>query len=254
MTRSVSFDRAAADYDRTRGGEERGVRYAAILDPLFGGRGLTLEVGVGTGIVARGLAALGRDVVGVDLSPAMLDLARTRLGSRVANGDAMKLPVRSEAVDDAYSVWVLHLVGDVAAVLAEVARVLRPGGRYLVVTSVRRTGDPIGEVYEELSRRLRGEQRGQDDTVRLEQAGAAARLRLRAVQAWEDFGFTMTPNAAVEEIEHRTHSYLWDLTDEQWRDVVVPALERLRSMPDPDTPIERRVVHDVVVLERLQDG
>ena len=49
---------------------------------------------------------------------------------------------------------------------------------------------------------------------------------------WEDFGFFTAPNEAAAEIERRTHSYLWDVTDEQWRDVVVPALERLRSMPE----------------------
>src|SRR5207245_5058000 len=75
---------------------------------------------------------------------------------------------------------------DVCSSDLEVARVLRPGGRYVVVTSIRQTTDAIGEVYEELSLALRGEQRHQDRTHVLERAGAAVGLRVATETPWED--------------------------------------------------------------------
>ncbi len=85
-----------------------------------------LEVGVGTGVVAAALEAGGRSVVGVDLSLPMLRHAHARLGGGVAQADGFSLPVRSGAVDSVVIVWVVHLVPDSGAFLAEAARVVRP--------------------------------------------------------------------------------------------------------------------------------
>ena len=108
---SVSFDRAAASYDETRGGERRGYNCAETLDPLFAHTGLTLEIGAGTGVVGAALRARGRRVVGVDISAQMLRRASDR-GVPVVQADALFLPLGSSSVDDAYSVWVFHVVGD----------------------------------------------------------------------------------------------------------------------------------------------
>src|SRR5713226_8068277 len=124
---SISFDRAAAFYDETRGGEQRGRLCAQAIEPRFASSGLTLEIGVGTGLVGAALQAGGRRVAGVDISVQMLQRARSRKLA-VAHADALALPFASGSVDDAYSVWLLHLVADQAAVLREVMRVLRPGG------------------------------------------------------------------------------------------------------------------------------
>src|SRR5262245_19859134 len=121
--RSVSFDRIAERYDETRGGDKRGREIAEEVLPWLVD-GPTLEVGVGTGLVAAALAKRGRHVLGVDLSPAMLARAYTRMGPRVALGDAQALPVATGSLANVYYVWVLHLVGDPAATLAEAARVL----------------------------------------------------------------------------------------------------------------------------------
>jgi len=108
---SISFDRAAAIYDETRGGEKRGKLCAEALEPQLAISGLTLEIGVGTGLVAAALQAGGRCVVGVDISVQMLQRARSRKLA-VARADALALPFASGSVDAAYSVWVLHLVAD----------------------------------------------------------------------------------------------------------------------------------------------
>jgi ubiquinone/menaquinone biosynthesis C-methylase UbiE len=137
---SLSFERIADRYDATRGGEQRGRRTAASLAPLLDPVWPVVEIGIGTGVIALGLRELGFAVVGVDLSPAMTQRARRRLGPVVAVADAAHLPVADAAIEQAVSIWLLHLVADRAAVMAEVARALRPGGRYLVSSA--RVGVP----------------------------------------------------------------------------------------------------------------
>jgi hypothetical protein len=91
---SISFSKVASIYDATRGGSERGDRFAAAIVPWCG-QGPVVEVGVGTGIVARPLEAeSGRPVVGFDLAPEMLVYAHDRIGARVGVADVAALPVR----------------------------------------------------------------------------------------------------------------------------------------------------------------
>jgi ubiquinone/menaquinone biosynthesis C-methylase UbiE len=104
-----AFDTVARDYDATRGGEQRGGAYAAALFPLVPS-GLTLEVGVGTGVVALGLERLGRDVIGVDVSLPMLAVARERTAGNLVAADGLQLPFVDESFDCAFAVWVLHAV------------------------------------------------------------------------------------------------------------------------------------------------
>ena len=100
MTESIAFDRMAEDYDRTRGGMERGRSIAPLLHDILP-PGPLLEVGVGTGLVAAGLTELGRQVVGVDLSVPMLRKAAARVPGRVAVGDATGLPAGAGGVGGA---------------------------------------------------------------------------------------------------------------------------------------------------------
>src|SRR6478609_10542350 len=121
---SISFDKVAAIYDATRGGLERGIRFAAAIQP-FCGPGPVLEIGVGTGAIAQPLRdRLGRTVCGIDLSGEMLGHARARLGPAVVRSDVGRLPVRDGAVDTVLACWVLHLVGDPEATLRDTRRVL----------------------------------------------------------------------------------------------------------------------------------
>jgi SAM-dependent methyltransferase len=94
-----------------------------------------LDVGVGTGLLALPLVERGFRIDGVDLSEPML---RNLLGKElegtigVVLADATRLPFRTGSFDGAYLRHVLHLVPEWVAVLAEVTRVVRPGGRFLV--------------------------------------------------------------------------------------------------------------------------
>jgi ubiquinone/menaquinone biosynthesis C-methylase UbiE len=92
-----------------------------------------LEVGVGTGLVGSRLARLGLEVVGVDVDPGLARRAQRRLRGRIVLGDAFALPFRDSWFAGAVAVWVLHKLAAPERALAEVARVLRPGGRLVVV-------------------------------------------------------------------------------------------------------------------------
>jgi arsenite methyltransferase len=101
--------------------------------------GIALDVGCGTGSVTASLArAAGPDglALGVDISEPMLARAvRAEAGPQIGflRADAQQLPLRDETVDAVISVAVLQLIPDPLAALAEMARVLRPGGRLAVM-------------------------------------------------------------------------------------------------------------------------
>ncbi len=94
-----------------------------------------LDAGCGSGPLAEALRDRGADVSGFDLSPAMVDLARARLGEdtdlRVADLGA-PLPYADDAFDLVVASLALHYVEDWASTLGELRRVLRPGGRLTV--------------------------------------------------------------------------------------------------------------------------
>jgi SAM-dependent methyltransferase len=94
-----------------------------------------LEVGCGWGELAERLAeATGAEVVATDLSPHMVELARARgLDSRVADVQALPFPDRS--FDVVVAAWMLYHVPDLDRGLAELARVLRPGGTLVALTN-----------------------------------------------------------------------------------------------------------------------
>jgi SAM-dependent methyltransferase len=94
-----------------------------------------LEVGCGWGDFAVRIAAqTGAEVIALDLSPRMVELARER-GVDARVGDVQELPFRDGEFDCAVAVWMLYHVPDLDRGLAELARVLRPGGRLVAITN-----------------------------------------------------------------------------------------------------------------------
>ena len=150
--KSLTFDRAASYYDRTRA-LPREVS-DALTDALieFGqlqpGR-RCLEVGAGTGRIALPLVARGADLVGVDLSFAMLArLAGKWPYARLVQADAACLPFLDRSFDVALMVHVLHVIADWKGALVEVQRVVRPGGLLLHVWNHRRQDDIASRLTE----------------------------------------------------------------------------------------------------------
>jgi ArsR family transcriptional regulator len=138
QTRSQAFFASSAgQWDRLRR-EMYGDRFdlqalAGLLDADW----TVGDLACGTGQVTTALAPFVRRVIAVDRSRAMLAAARKRLGSAehvdLRQGTLEALPVDDRSLDAAVMSLALHYVSDPLAALRETARVLRPGGRLLVI-------------------------------------------------------------------------------------------------------------------------
>ena len=177
MTRR-RWDKMAAGYDRS---------IAVFERFLFGGgrewvcsraTGTTLEIAIGTGL---NLPLYPRDVrlVGIELSPEMLKLARERaveLSRQVDlyEGDAERLPYPDAAFDSVVITLALCSIPDDAAAVREAHRVLRPGGRLLLLEHV---ASPKRWVWggqwllDHLTVRLEGDHLIREPVVHLRSAG-----------------------------------------------------------------------------------
>jgi demethylmenaquinone methyltransferase/2-methoxy-6-polyprenyl-1,4-benzoquinol methylase len=115
------------------GQDPRWRRFMVERLPRDGGQGL--DVATGTGLVAEALLARGFRVTGLDQSPGMLANARARFDDRVelveASADALPFPDAS--FDHLTFTYLLRYVDDPGATLAELARVVRPGGTVAMV-------------------------------------------------------------------------------------------------------------------------
>ncbi len=131
------FQSAAGQWDKLRR-ELFGDRFdlaaiAGLLDPAW----VVGDLGCGTGQMAEAVAPFVKRVIAVDSSSAMLKAARKRLSAfdhvDVQRGAMDALPIDSRQLDAATVVLVLHHLPDPAKVLGEVARVMKRGGRLLIV-------------------------------------------------------------------------------------------------------------------------
>lgn len=143
MTGSVSFDRAAGCYDRTRAmPPELMDRLIPMIMGEISTAGRCLEIGVGTGRFAIPLARAGIDIFGIDLSRDMLlRLVENAHGAAppVSIADATRLPFKDRSFATALAPHVLHLIPNWREAIAELFRVVRPGGRLLATRGGRRT-------------------------------------------------------------------------------------------------------------------
>lgn len=111
--------------------------------------GTIADVGCGPGHVTRFLAARHTDVIGIDLSPRMIDIARKHAPERAfAVGSMLQLPARDGAWSGAIALYsIIHLSAEERAVAGrEFARVVRPGGWLLVAFHVDSRDIAAGEV------------------------------------------------------------------------------------------------------------
>ena len=131
----------ASIYEGVSGPDAREAAFQAVREAA---PRRVLEVGCGWGEFAeRMLVELGVDVVAVDLSPRMVELARER-GVDARVGDVEALPFEDESFDVTVANWMLYHVPDLEQALSELARVTRPGGRLVAATN---SLDHLGELW-----------------------------------------------------------------------------------------------------------
>ena len=127
------YDEFSKSYERHRRPNQSD-GYHALVDDLevelcerYGSGRDILECGCGTGLILERLAEFARRAAGIDLSPGMLELARSR-GLEVKEGSITALPFDDASFDVTCSFKVLAHVPDVGLALSEMVRVTRPGG------------------------------------------------------------------------------------------------------------------------------
>jgi ubiquinone/menaquinone biosynthesis C-methylase UbiE len=132
-----AYRHVARWYDGIFGGMNAGLRGIGLkMFPPRAGMEV-LDAGCGTGIQLAAYQRAGCRVTGIDASPAMLEVARRRLGegASLTVGDAARMPYSDRAFDLVLAATVLHEMPPMVriATLGEMKRVLRPSGRMLLI-------------------------------------------------------------------------------------------------------------------------
>jgi SAM-dependent methyltransferase len=220
--KSIPFDRAADHYDETRGfppgvGELVADSAASALHP--GAR--VLDVGIGTGRIAKLLLVRGFAVTGVDLSPRMMRrLLETALPGAprplLVEADAAALPLAAGAFEAVLSVHVFHLIAHWQSALAEARRVLRPDGLFLTGYEWKPPDSPGARLFEKWRDivRARGFEADAGPGARDFDDVKAALLAMGTVMdEWSvgEWQTTRTLARHIETIEHRTWSSTWNV-------------------------------------------
>jgi len=226
--RSVSFDRAAEYYDATRGRSAAGAaRETALLAATLPRGAPVLEIGVGTGQVAIPLHAAGVSMVGLDLSLGMMAVLMDKAGRRapfpLVNGDATAMPFGDDRFDTALFRWVLHLIPNWSDAIAELVRVVRPGGLVLATLGGAGSGpkSAIRERFAELAG-IDGRPAGLDwsDFNRLDEAFRQHGALIGDLEPFEDQD-TETVAEYVQLLADDRYSWTWSAPEEARRRAAV---------------------------------
>ncbi|OGO49526.1 MAG: hypothetical protein A2Z30_05525, partial [Chloroflexi bacterium RBG_16_64_43] len=246
---SLAFDRAAATYDQTRGFPPGvGEKVAAALLPHLPRPGHVLEVGVGTGRIARLLLNLGVPVVGIDLSRPMMDRLRGvqpagPAAVRLVQGDARRLPLAARAVTAVIAVHLFHLVGDAEQAMNDVLRVIAPRGVVAVGWNWH-PPDSIGRRVRRAWREIVAQHGADMGAPGLREMDAPVKFfrgrarRYAEIQACE-WHVERTPRQALEDVEKKTFSSSWVVGEavfpvclaelHAWAERELPDLDRSRN-------------------------
>lgn len=183
------FDRVAAGYDLTNDVLSAGVapywraQTRLAVRPREGER--VLDVAAGTGTMSAQFAAAGADVTALDFSEGMIEVGRARHAGnpRIAfvQGDAMALPFDDGTFDAVTASFGLRNVQQPKVALAEMLRVLRPGGRVVICEFSRVTSAPVRALYTGYMTTV------MPQLVRIVSSDAAAYSYLHeTIEAWPD--------------------------------------------------------------------
>jgi ubiquinone/menaquinone biosynthesis C-methylase UbiE len=255
---TISFDRVAHVYDATRGmTQEAEERVADAIVRLAGATPETrfVEPGVGTGRIALPLIRRGYDdYAGVDVSEPMMDEFRRKLGSmpsrrlRLLRADARALLFADDSFDVAIIAHVLHLMPDWHRALAEVRRVLRPGGVLLycqqdwdessALTLFSRQWEAILDRYG-VDAKILGARKPEVLQTLREQG---AELDSTVAATWSK---PTTVGEVLDGYANRVHSPDWRVPEE----VFGGAMEELRAWAAERYPSEKTPLADEITME-----
>ena len=212
MSGSIAFDRAAGYYDRTRAlPPDIVVQQTELLMNELAGCERVLEIGVGTGRIA---VTLDVPIIGLDLSRSMMEVLRTKSTTiPLVEGDATRLPFPTAAFDAAYAAHVFHLIPTWETALAELARVVRPGG---VILAVRGSGSTNVEREMNESLAIRHRPVGAHTIEEVDECAARLGLDVRplATITWTS---PSSIGDTIANVEQGTWSGMWDRTPDERR-------------------------------------
>lgn len=218
----------------------------------IGEGGLALEIGVGTGRIARPVVAAGNRLVGVDISAEMLaEVEEKPPGLSLIQGDMHHLPLPDNTVDAVLAVHVLHLAADWRRVIAEAARVLRPGGVFIrgddwvdPESVFGRLRDALRQKAIALSPQTRPPAAGVSKQQALAEWGGAEATTVTAAE-WTTW---LSPQERLEAIANRMDNESWFLPQPLF-DRLLPQLRDFAAETWPDLkqrrPVRRRFLLQV---------
>ncbi|MFE5513583.1 class I SAM-dependent methyltransferase [Streptomyces sp. NPDC056529] len=232
----LDYEAEAAHYDRTRGGVPRAeAAAAAVLRLVPPGARTLLDLACGTGLVTERLVRPGLRVYGADAAHAMLRVAAGRVPGRTVRADARRLPLPDASLDAVCAVWLLHLVPFAADVVAEAARVLRPGG-VLIATVDKDAAHDVGSDIDAVLRPHRRAGAASDGSGPIARAAAAHGLVPADGTRFTGHGQGGTPRDTVRKLR-AGHFASWFRGDPAVVDALAAALTALpdqdRCRPDP---------------------
>ncbi len=255
---SISFEHAADFYDSTRAlpPDLAVALTAALLRAIErAGADRVLEVGVGTGRIARPLGERGVRVCGVDISPGMM----RRLVEQIAPGalmpdlllaDATGLPFADGSFRVMMLCHVLHLIPRWQQAAAEIRRVLAPGGVFLHhgdQNAAPSDWDPAAAWWKDALQRRGFHRRPRPSPDEM----AAGFRALGGSCAEETIAESTEISTAQEELDlvrNRTHSWSWEIPDEIFADCLSEFESWApRQFGGLDARLERRVKYQLEV-------
>lgn len=210
-----------------------GAAIAAVVGP--GGR--LLELGVGTGRMARPAARAGCQVWGIDLSRQMLEITQAigLAGIHLCQADMHDLPFADAQFDAALAVHVLHLSQDIGAVLSEAVRTVRPGGHIILGRDWIDPQSVAGRFQQQLRQAVLALRPGMAPPAAGLSAGeqlstlGAHPLREEVTAQWIT---SQSAQELLDSIATRTHAESWILTDE----LLPQVLTRLTAWAQDEWP------------------
>ena len=234
---AVSFDRVAGIYDTTRWSgvpPEIMRKLLSAMKEVFAGCRTILDIGTGTGRFAEYFNDSGFNVVGIDVSLAMMAKAREKRLRNLIQADAHHLPFRDRSFDGAIMIHVLHLVRDWVQVVHEIGRVTRK----VIVAEVEG-----GEGFSPRSRylELRREMGYPLDRFNDGEAGLRRIVPPTVVKSVSDTWTDINVHEEIDSFDRRKSSVSWDVPAE----VNDRIIQRLHS-ENPEKTIRRQEIVEVV--------